>query len=112
MDTKYNTKLPNKLTAEYLDFLINKVFSLLPMFEDSLNSEGQRESFIIFQKTLIQTINGNSELIYYNHCVVVDILSHLEALFNITKHDEYKRHIFKICHLLSILKEEVIRNGL
>ncbi len=105
MNTIYQTILPNKLTCNYLDFLINKVFALLPMFEESSISEEKKKSHTIYQKNLIQTINGNAELIKYDSYIVVDILSHLQSLFNISEHDDYKRHILKVCNLLSELKK-------
>jgi len=112
MNTIYQTSISDKLTCEYLDFLINKVFALLPMFEESVISESKRKSFHIYQKNLIQTINGNTKLINYDSYIVIDILSHLQSLFDISEHDEYKRHILKVCNLLTLLKEEVADNGL
>ena len=112
MNTIYQTTLPNKLICDYLDFLINKVFALLPMFEESSISEEKKKSYTIYQKNLIQTINGNAELIKYNSYIVVDILSHLQSLFDISEHDNYKRHILKVCNLLSELKKEVAGNGI
>lgn len=107
MKTIYKTEIPNELTCKYLDLLVNKVFALLPMFEEANTSNYQKRSFIIYQKNLIQTINGNTELIVYDSTLVLDILSHLQSLFSITDHDDYKRHIFKICKLLTLLRSEV-----
>lgn len=112
MKTIYQTIISDKLTCEYLDFLINKVFALLPMFEESAISESKRKFFHIYQKNLVQTINGNTKLINYDSYIVIDILSHLQSLFDISEHDEYKRHILKVCNLLTLLKEEVADNGL
>lgn len=112
MNTIYQTTIPNKLTCDYLDFLINKVFALLPMFEESAISEEKKNSHTIYQKNLIQTINGNTELIKYDNYIVVDILSHLQSLFEVSDHGDYKRHILKVCNLLSELKKEVAGNGI
>lgn len=112
MKTIYQTNIPDKLTYDYLDFLINKVFALLPMFEESEISEEKKKSHSIYQKNLIQTINGNTELIKYDSYIVIDILSHLQSLLDITDHDDYKRHVLKICNLLSKLKKEVVDNGI
>ena len=112
MNTIYETNIPDKLTCDYLDFLINKVFALLPMFEESDSSEEKKKSYNIYQRNLIQTINGNTELIKYDSYIVVDILSHLQSLLYITDHDDYKRHVLKVCNLLSKLKMEVIDNGI
>lgn len=108
MNTIYNTHLPNKLTCKYLDFLIDKVFSLLPMYEESILDSKKKQSFIIYQRNLIQTMNGNMQLINYDSPLVVDILSHLQSLFEVQEHSDYRRHIFKICKLLSELKKEVM----
>lgn len=112
VNTIYQTNIPNKLTCDYIDFLINKVFALLPMFEESVISKEKRNSFTIYQRNLIQTINGNIALINYDNYIVMDILSHLQSLFDISEHDDYKRHIFKICNLLSLLKKEVTDSGI
>ena len=112
MNTIYGTDISDKITYDYLDFLINKVFALLPMFEESYGSEEKKQSHTIYQKNLIQTINGNAELIKYDSYIVVDILSHLQSLLDITNHDDYKRHVLKICNLLSKLKKEVADNGI
>ncbi len=42
MKTIYQTNIPNNLTCDYIDFLINKVFALLPMFEESVISKEKR----------------------------------------------------------------------
>lgn len=108
MKTKYNTDIPDKLTVEYIDYLIGKVFSLLYMFEENSNND----NFIITQQSLIQIINGNTSLIKYNDVKVVDILSRLETLENIKTHNEYRRCILKVCKLLTELKKGVESHGL
>lgn len=110
MKTIYKTEISNELTCKYLDLLIDKVFALLPMFEEAKVSSYKERNFSIYQKTLIQTINGNAELIVYNNTLVLDILSHLQSLFSITDHDDYRRHVFKICKLLTLLRSEVGEN--
>lgn len=112
MNTIYQTTIPDKLTCDYLDFLINKVFVLLPMFEESMISEEKNKSHAIYQKNLIQMINGNTELIKYDNHTVIDILSNLQSLFKASDHNDYKRHILKVCNLLSELKKEVADNGI
>lgn len=112
MKTIYNTDIKDNLTSEYLSILTNKVFALLPMFEESLISNSKKYQFKTYQQNLIQTINGNVNFIQYDSCLIIDILSHLQALYLIENHDDYKRHIFKICNLLNTLKEEVNDNGI
>jgi len=111
MNTIYNTTIENSLSAEYISHLINKVFALLPMYEESHASLEKKESFSSYQKTLIQKINGNFHMMTYNNILVIDILSHLECLYSITNHDDYRRHILKICKMLNMLKEVVVKNG-
>jgi hypothetical protein len=112
MDTIYNTSISNILTSDYLDYLTDKVFALLPMYEDAKADVALEQSFKTYQNTLIQTINGNINLIQYNDKIVVDILSHLESLKTTLNHQEHKRHILKICKLLSILKKGVMQDGI
>lgn len=111
MDTIYEKSISNKLTCDYLDFLINKVFALLPMFEESKSLE-KKTDFITYQKSLIQTINGNIQLLKYNSILIPNILSHLQSLLVIDEHRDYRRHIFKVCSLLTSLKKEVENNGI
>ena len=112
MKTIYEETIPDETICTYLDYLIDKVFALLPMYEEAENSDEKRNTFIIYQRNLIQAINGNATLLKYNNCIIVNILSHLQALFNISNHDDYRRHILKICNLLSHLKDEVESNGI
>jgi hypothetical protein len=112
MLTKYNLDIPNKLTSEYLDYIIDRVYALLYMFENSLEDDEKHTLFIVSQDTLIQTINGNAELLQYNNVIIVDILSKLESLRLIKIHDDYRRKIFRICKQLSILKKEVEEGGI
>jgi hypothetical protein len=112
MDTKYNTTISNELTVEYLDYLTDKVFLLLYMFEEVMSGKRDNENFLTFQQMLIQTINGNAALIKYNNVEIINVLSHLESLLTITNHRDYKRHIFKICKLLTELKKGVEECGL
>lgn len=111
MTTIYNSSISNELTCEYLDFLINKVFALLPMFEEASVLNDKRNNFLVYQNNLIQTINGNISLINYDNIITLDILSHLQSLLDVSNHDDYKRHVLKVCNLLSVLRRDVKRNG-
>ena len=112
MKTIYDNTISNIVTSEYLDYLIDKVFALLPMYEESRIYIDKEQSFKIYQNILIQTINGNASLVQYNDSIVIDILSHLEVLKEIHTHAEYKRHILKVCKLLTILKKGVLKDGI
>jgi hypothetical protein len=111
MKTIYDNNISNKPTSDYLDYLINKVYALLPSYEESRVFIEKSQSFGIYQNTLIQTINGHFNLINYDSYIAIDILSHLESLKSLDNHADYKRHILKICKLLSILKKEVEKDG-
>lgn len=111
MNTKYNQTISDKLTADYINILINKVFALLPMFEESTESDEKNNLFKIYQRNLLQTINGNINFIKYDNVLILEILSHLEALVNTAEHDDYKRHVLKICKLLTLVRKEVENNG-
>lgn len=111
MKTVYQTEISDVLTSKYLDFVINRVFALLPMFEESTISQKHYNLFTTYQRSLVQTVNGNVALMKYDSIIILDILSHLQSLFEINDHEDYRRHVLKICKLLSILKEEVESNG-
>lgn len=110
MNTKYNITISDKLISNYLDHLINKVFLLLPMFEESGHFESTTDSLNLYIKELIQTICGHANLVKYDNYIVVDVLSHLESLLTITDHRNYRRHVLKTCNLLTKLKSEVDSN--
>lgn len=112
MKTIYEKQISNDITSDYIDILINKVFALLPMYEEAKMSETNMEVFKNHQRFLIQTINGNTKLVQYENIIVLDILSHLQSLYELDMHDDYRRHILKICKLLNLLKEDVEKNGL
>lgn len=114
MKTKYNENISNKLTVEYLKWLIGKVIGLLYTYEDSLNSREKYNEFLIGQNTLIRKINGHVNLLNYNNIKVIDLLSHLESLSSIENYNDYRRHILKIKKILEQLIEEVgdVTNGL
>lgn len=115
MKTTYGKEISNSITAEYLVFLVDKVFALLPMFEEAMKSESAFNSFEIYQYSLIETINGNTKLLEYEDIRIIDVLSRLQALLALKpseeNHSRYKRHILKICKLLNQIKDGV-ENGL
>lgn len=106
--TIYGTYISDKNVTDYIDFLINKVFALLPMFEES---NGTTE-YVTYRTSLIQGISGCSDLFNLHGVEMIEILSNLQCLCDITDHADYKRHILKACRLLSEIKEGVIKDGL
>ncbi len=104
----YNNEIDTDELTNYIDSLINKVFALLPMFEESSLSDDNKTYFLSNQDSVITLINGNFALFNnYDSYVSLDIISRLESLKQIEEHSTYKKYIFKICHLLSHLKEEM-----
>jgi|GEM_PF-4991679 len=113
MNTIYETAIENKYIINYIEHLINKVFALLPMYEEVVASDNKKDSFYTYQKTLIQRINGHADMIMdYNSILVVDILSHLQSLLLVSNHSDYRRHVMRICKLLTMLRDEVKTYGL
>ena len=110
MKTNSNLEISDKLTSDYLERLRNRVFSLLYKYESVITLE-EKELFESEQRILIQTIHGHTAFVQYEDMRVIDILSHLEALNYTETHEDYKKHIFKICNLLNQLRE-VVKNGL
>ena len=110
MKLENDLEISDKLTSDYLERLRNRVFSLLYKFESIVTDE-DRDLFKSEQRILIQTIKGHTQFIQYEDMRVIDVMSHLEALIFVETHDDYKKHIFKICNLLNQLKE-VVESGL
>jgi hypothetical protein len=107
MKTKYNEYISDKLTIEYLKWLIDKIYSLLCSFEESISDYKKYSDFLLYQDTLIRKINGHTNLVRYNNILVYDLLSNLESLKLTNMHDEYRRHIFKITNIIDKLIKEV-----
>lgn len=86
---------------EYIDVLINQVFSLLPTVEKyGFNND----EFVIKQKNLCDKIKGFISISNYDTVTSFDILSYTATLSSIQNHKIYRSRIFRICNLLSSLK--------
>ena len=90
---------------DYLSLLINQVYSLLPMYEDTfLKEELDEELFESRRDNIVDKVVGFFNLYQLDTLKVLDILSYLSVLKNINNHKEFRRIILKSVNLLSSLK--------
>jgi hypothetical protein len=100
--TRYNY-LPTEALINYFEYLIGKVFKILPIFEK------EPETLRSYLESLLIELNGNKELIVKlkNDGSFISLLSTLEYfLHNECSHRVYKREIFKCIKIIEKLQEK------
>lgn len=104
METKYNTIIPDDCVNEYIDKIISQTFALLPLFEEKLKNDSFIETFKEKQESLISKLHGFLSYMVIDNMYVMDILTHAENLKACNDHSQYRKHILRMCSLLSSLK--------
>ena len=96
---KYNTYIKNEAIIENLKKITNRVYKLLPTWEEDLD----------WQKplmTIIEEIAGMSELLLDHHIILFSLLCKLEGLFIFSKEEDFfnfRRTIFECLNSISEL---------
>lgn len=93
IETKYNGRLDLGL---YMDYLVNSVFRLLPMFE-------KNEDWKKYLTSLMIELSGLDEL--SNEISFICLLGKLEGLFQVEDHSTFKSTVFGCITLLKQIKE-------
>jgi hypothetical protein len=93
VETKYNGKLE---LSFYMDYLINSVFRLLPMYE-------KNEDWKKYLTALQIELAGLEEL--SNNISFISLISRLEGLFSITDKPTFKKVVFDSISLIKQIKE-------
>ena len=104
--TKYNIDIKDQIVRDDIKKIINQVYKLLPMREESLDWQKLLE-------TLIVQLGGMSRLFDDQQEVFFPLLCKMEGLFNLTKDNDfqlYRRTIFECLSLLNTLLKNVITN--
>jgi flagellin-specific chaperone FliS len=102
MRTKYG-QLPDELLHAYVDGLVNKVFKMLPMKQDNVQSLSKyiestlRE--LVGQKELVEELKRNQEFL--------SILGILESLLQQEDFQIFRSDIFKTINLIESLKSSL-----
>lgn len=104
MTLKYNIEIDDKNISNRLKQLINLVYKLLPMREES-NADWQT-----LLSTIIEEIAGMHRLLpeEYND-ILFSLLCKLEGLFTLTDEDsffDFRRTIFESLNLMNKVKEK------
>lgn len=104
METIYDTTIPDLTVNEYLDRMVSQTFALLPLFEEKLKDASIKETFTEKQESLISKLHGLMSFMTFEQITVLDILTHAENLKTCEDHGQYRKHILRMCNLLSSLK--------
>ena len=104
METKYYGSIPDENVNAFIDKLINQTFSLLPLYEEKGDDEILTKQFEEKQANIIARLNGFLQYMIVDSNIRLEILVHAENLNQSKDHSDYRKHILKICNLLSHLK--------
>ena len=100
--------IPDKLFVNYLNFLIGKVFKLLPMREQN------DETLIKYMESLQRELIGNQELIarLKNNANFLSFLGKIQYLINNEVDIKiFKKDVFDCITLINKLKSEFEKEG-
>lgn len=84
----------------YIDSLINQVFSILPVYEESGYTKSLEQK--IFNMSV--KLDGFFRLYDFQHTTVIDILSLMNELQATDEHKKIRSCVLKVCSLLTQLK--------
>lgn len=95
--------LPRENFCRYFDFLINRIFKILPMKEDGL------DTLLSYMEGLQRELIGNKHLFkdLVNEPKFISILSSIQFLIDEDYSNEVcRKEVFKCIHLLDELKKK------
>lgn len=107
IDVKYGF-LPTNSLCNYFEFLINKIYKILPMREDN------SKTLKIYLEGLLRELIGNKELvsILANEPRFVSVLNSIQFLIlEEYSVQVYKKEVFKCIHILSDIKTSYFKEG-
>lgn len=93
-------KLSDNRTNSYIESLTNKIFCILPLYEE----QGLSESLVSRLDNIIMTVDGFLLLIDCDDNTSTDILSLLSKIKKAKNHAEVRSSVLRICSTLSNLK--------
>lgn len=97
------TELVLRLQYNYLCKLIDRIYKIIPLKEENVDSVG---SYI---ENIVEEIMGNAELINsidYDSRIMI-VTSTLYSIIDATEHGTYKRSVFKCIRYVEQLKDKV-----
>lgn len=92
--------LTNYRINSYISSLTNKIFSILPLYEE----EGLTESLMNRLDNVIMKVDGFLSLIDCEDEIVFDIMSYLTKIKKAKNHAEVRTCVLKVCSTLSSMK--------
>lgn len=95
-----NFKLSKEKTNSYIDKLTNKIFSILPIYEE----DGLSDSLMSRLDNIIMTFDGFSSLINCSDELTIDVMSLLLKIKKAKSHSEVRTCVLRVCSKLSSLK--------
>lgn len=100
MKLEYLQRLPKQELNRYVMSLVNKVYSILPTYEE----QGLDEQLTEKVRGLLRNIGGFLCVCEYDTIVCLDIISYLQELEFANTHKDVKACVLKVCNLLSGLR--------
>lgn len=94
-----------EIRSTYYDKLINMTFSLLPLYEEQNNTNStfvmnKQHEVVNYLKSAFSDMNEVTP-------TSMDIVVRMKTLDYCSCHREYRKIILKVCHLLSLMRNEV-----
>lgn len=93
--------LDETVYARYIDTLTNKIYSILPLYEEKYDIK-QLENKI---NNLIYNIEGLLPLLESKTYILLDIITILHTLKNFSNHKEIRSCVLQTCALLQNIKD-------
>lgn len=97
----YINKVTPQSKNKYISTLINKVYSVLPIYEE----QGKSELLCNKIDSLTYKIDGFLCLYECDTNISLDIISYMKELQSVDSHKEVKSCVLKICNLLERIKD-------
>lgn len=98
MNTLYG-KFTDEFAVDYLESLTNRIFKILPMYEEECETLNE------YVSSINREIFGNSKIFFCGGLLVVT--GTLEGL-NYDSHKDIKSDVFKMCDLIKKIQMSVI----
>ena len=101
IETKYNP-ISDQLVSNYFEVLINKVYKILPLYEEKSETVGQ------YIESLLYEITGNQEAIIMinDDGQYASLIGTLESLREFIDVKKIKREVFKCIRIIESLNRK------
>lgn len=103
--TKYDKEIPPELLVEYFEKLTGRVFKILPMREEEIDTLSSYIEYLVIE------LNGGQRLIV-NDLSFLELMMNLESLEDLMcDMPKFKSQVFKCVKLCKKISKNISRNG-